>query len=82
MKIQFGKHKGEELHTIPKSYLNWIKQNIPDLDPHLQRAVDLALEGKEYKAPTRRERIDEARQDMLSRLKARDAGRTLFPVVA
>jgi len=80
MKITFGKHKGEELHTIPKNYLNWLR--TIDLDDHLRRAVDLALEGKEYKAPTRRERIDEAREDMMSRLRERDAGRTLFRVVA
>lgn len=78
MKIPFGKHKGEDIHTLPKPYLNWLL--TIDLDDHLRQAVEMGLQGKEYKPPTRNERIDKARHDMTARLRARDAGRTLFRV--
>ena len=82
MKMPFGKHHDQEIHTIPKDYLMWVKNNVTNLGPHLRLAIDLGLEGKPYTPPTREQRIDEAKQDMISRLKARDAGRTLFKVVS
>lgn len=46
----------------------------------MRQAIEDGLEGKEYKPPTQEQRIDQARQDVLARLKARDQGRTLFRV--
>lgn len=82
MKIKFGKHKGKEIHTLPKGYLRWLRDNIPDLDDHHTQAIDAGLHGKPYTAPTQEERIDRARQDVMARLRARESGRTLFRVVA
>lgn len=82
MKIHFGKHKGKEIHTLPKGYLRWLRDNIPDLDDHHKLAINSGLQGKPYTAPTKEERIDRARHAMTARLKARETGRTLFRVVA
>ncbi|MBI1347123.1 hypothetical protein GC163_12635 [bacterium] len=82
MKMPYGKHKGEEIHTIPKGYLNWMLDNITDLGPDLKQAVEAGLQGKEYTPPTREQRVDAARQDMTARLRARETERILFRVVA
>lgn len=82
MKIKFGKHKGKEIHDLPKPYLRWLRDNILDLDEHHKQAINAGLDGKPYTAPTREQRIDDARHAMTARLKARETGRTLFRVVA
>lgn len=30
MRIPFGKHKGQEMNTLPQDYLNWLVENIED----------------------------------------------------
>lgn len=82
MKMTFGKHKGAEIHTIPKSYLNWLKNNVHNLDNNLRQAIDAGLIGQPYQAPTIEERIDQAKREIQMKLRARDAGRTLLRVVA
>ena len=72
MKMPFGKHKGQEIHTIPHDYLLWFKDNINNLHGDLLRAVVAGLEGKPFEPPTIKERVDEARQKTLGRLKNRE----------
>ena len=80
MKIQFGKHKGKEIHKIPKSYLRWLKENIVPIDNEMSQAIEDGLDGKQYNPPTREQRIDQAKQDVLARMRTRETGRTLFRV--
>ena len=42
MKIPFGRHKGQEVTTLPHDYLNWIRDNL-SLRTELAEAVDKAL---------------------------------------
>lgn len=72
MKMPFGKHTGQEIHTIPRSYLVWMKDNISNLRGDLLGAVDAGLEGKPYEPPGIKERVDDAKQMMLVRLKQRE----------
>ena len=71
MNMPFGKHKGQEIHTIPHDYLLWLKGNV-DLWGDLMRAVEAGLEGKAFMPPTSEERVDEARRKMLERLRQRE----------
>lgn len=45
MQMPLGKHKGEELGTIPPSYLRWFLANVEDAGDELRAAVKLALEA-------------------------------------
>jgi len=72
MKMPFGKYKGCEVHTLPQDYLVWFKNNISNLHGDLLRAVDTGLEGKPFEPPTIKERVDEAKQKMLDRLRQRE----------
>lgn len=72
MKMPFGKHKGKEIHTIPHDYLLWFRNNIKSLRGDLLRAVEAGLDGKSFTTPTMKERVDEAKQKMLDRLRQRE----------
>ena len=72
MKMPFGKHKGQEIHTIPRSYLAWMKDNITTLKGDLLGAVDAGLAGKPFEPPGTKERVDEAKWKMLVRLRERE----------
>ena len=72
MKMPFGKHKGQEIHTIPHDYLQWFRNNITNLHGDLLKAVEAALEGKPFEPLTSEERVDEARERMLERLRSRE----------
>jgi len=72
MKRPFGKHKGQEIHTIPHDYLQWFRENIANLQGDLLRAMIAGLKGKPFQPPTIKERVDEARQRMMARLRSRE----------
>jgi len=72
MKMPFGKHIGKEIHTIPKDYLLWFRNNIDNLTGDLLKAVEAGLDGKPFEPPTIKERVDDARQKMLERLRGRE----------
>lgn len=72
MKMPFGKHKGQEIHTIPHDYLFWFRSNIINLHGDLLRAVIAGLDRKPFEPPTTKERVDEAKQSMLERLRQRE----------
>jgi exodeoxyribonuclease X len=38
-KFPFGKHKGVKLRDMPRSYCQWLLDNVHDLDPDLREAV-------------------------------------------
>lgn len=73
MKMPFGKHKGQEIHTIPPDYLRWCRDNVANLNGYLLRAVLAGLEGEPFEPPTVEERIDKGIQEMLERLRQRDS---------
>lgn len=72
MKMPFGKHKNQEIHTIPQDYLLWFKNNITNLNGDLLRAVVAGLDGKPFEPLRTKERVDEARFLITERLKQRD----------
>lgn len=72
MKMPFGKHQGQEIHTIPHDYLLWFRDNITNLHGDLLRAVDAGLEDKPFEPPTIQERVDEAKQRVGDRLRQRE----------
>lgn len=72
MKMPFGMHKGKDIHTLPHDYLLWFRKNITNLNGDLLKAVEAGLEGKPFEPPTIKERVDEARQKMLERLRQRE----------
>lgn len=72
MKMPFGRHKGQEIHTLPHDYLLWFRDNIANLNGDLLRAVIAGLEGKPFEPPTIKERVDEAKRTMLERLRQRE----------
>jgi hypothetical protein len=39
MRMPFGKHRGEELETIPDSYLWWVLENADNASPILLAAI-------------------------------------------
>ena len=39
MKMPWGKFKGQEIHTIPSSYLKWVAENAKENTPHNRRIV-------------------------------------------
>jgi exodeoxyribonuclease X len=39
-KMAFGKHKGEKLRDLPKSYVRWLLDNATELDPDLREALE------------------------------------------
>ena len=73
MKMPFGRHKGQEIHTLPYDYLHWFRSNITNLHGDLLRAVEEGLEGKPFEPPTIKERVDEARRRMTECLKNRES---------
>jgi hypothetical protein len=72
MKMPFGRHKGQEIHTLPYDYLLWFRDNITNLHGDLLRAVIAGLDGKPFEPPTIKERVDEARRTMLELLRQRE----------
>lgn len=38
-KMPFGKHRGEKLRDLPKSYVTWLLGNATELDPDLREAL-------------------------------------------
>ncbi|VTU31888.1 Exodeoxyribonuclease 10 [Variovorax sp. PBS-H4] len=44
--MPFGKHKGQPMPQVPKSYLRWALENMKDLDGDLQYTFELALNKK------------------------------------
>ena len=44
-RMPFGKHRGELMMDLPKSYLQWLKKECPDLDPNLKKSVEKALKA-------------------------------------
>ncbi len=72
MKMPFGKHKDKEVHTVPQDYLLWFRNNITNLNGDLLKAVEAGLNGKAFQQPTIEERVDEAKQKMLERLRSRE----------
>lgn len=46
--MPLGKHKGEPMTEVPKSYLRWMKGNM-DMDPDLRYSVETTLEKKNNK---------------------------------
>lgn len=42
MKMEFGKHKGREVATLPSSYLRWLG-GLPHLEPDLRAEVEQEL---------------------------------------
>lgn len=74
MKMPFGKYKEKEIHTIPHDYLVWFRENIKNLEGDLLRAVLAGLEGKPFELPTIKERVDNAKEVMLERLRQREMG--------
>ena len=45
MLMPLGKHKGEDLETIPTEYLEWIRDQ-PWVDEDLLEAIELELETR------------------------------------
>lgn len=72
MKMPFGMHKGKEIHILPHDYLLWFRKNITNLNGDLLRAVIAGLDGKAFEPPTIKERVDEAKRNMLERLRQRE----------
>lgn len=72
MKMPFGKHKDKEVHTVPQDYLLWFRNNITNLNGDLLKAVIAGLEGKPFEKPSIKERVEEARKNMLERLRNRE----------
>jgi hypothetical protein len=72
MKMPFGKHKDKEVHTVPHDYLLWFRNNITNLNGDLLKAVIAGLDGKRFDPQTIKERVDEAKKNMLERLKSRE----------
>ena len=48
MKMPFGKHKGEEVHSLPESYLSWLQAAVKLREP-LKSAVEQALKPADEK---------------------------------
>jgi len=44
--ISFGKHMGQQLNTVPKSYIKWMLKNKVVADPKGAFLLEQALEGK------------------------------------
>lgn len=53
MRMPFGKHKGEELHTIPDSYLWWVLENAESASPLLLAAIRRHLGLDDEPQPSR-----------------------------
>lgn len=54
MRMPWGKHKGEELETVPDSYLWWVLENADNASPMLLAAIRRHL-GVEEETPKQRE---------------------------
>jgi len=39
MHMPFGKHKGQNLETIPRDYLMWVRGNL-EIGPYLAECID------------------------------------------
>ena len=46
MIMPFGKHKGDCIEDVPTQYLEWVIDNIHDLDPILRKAIENDLEDR------------------------------------
>lgn len=46
VRMPFGKHRGQYLHEVPTSYLEWCLSNLQDLDSQLRAAMQEALDGQ------------------------------------
>jgi len=57
MRIDFGKHAGEDLEDIPSSYLGWVLKNVTDLNPWLRRGIEAELNRRvgEHAGPSTRQ---------------------------
>lgn len=42
-KMPFGKHRGEKLKDLPKSYVGWLLNNADELDPDLREALQTRI---------------------------------------
>lgn len=42
-RFPFGKHKGERIKDMPRSYCDWALRNMTDLDPDLREALQIRL---------------------------------------
>lgn len=82
MKLNFGKHKGQDIEDVPDSYLTWVLDNCPKLGETTTTAIKkkLGIINDEYQAQMRsqlaqaviRAKIDargEARDEAISALK-------------
>jgi hypothetical protein len=54
MLMPFGKYRGEELTDIPESYLQWILDNIENLNSDLEYEIRVILEGEPEPRPRSR----------------------------
>jgi hypothetical protein len=43
MKMPFGKHKGEEISQIDKKYLEWVINNLEDINQELYDEIESEL---------------------------------------
>jgi Putative quorum-sensing-regulated virulence factor len=50
MNMPFGKHRGREVHKLPRRYLTWLLKEC-DLYGPLKYAVEEALDKREYNSP-------------------------------
>jgi len=42
-KFPFGKHKGVDFRSVPKSYLRWARENMKDLDQDMLHTIKICL---------------------------------------
>jgi hypothetical protein len=48
--MPFGKYQGDEVHELPRRYLNWLDREVL-LYGDLRKAVSEALSGRRYDPP-------------------------------
>lgn len=49
--MPFGKHKGKEIHTLPRNYLTWCLKTLDKISPDLRKAMEFGTNGKEWNPP-------------------------------
>ena len=58
MEFNYGKHKGRAIEDVPSSYLLWVYQNLPDLDPQIRDYIKTNLRALRLER-----RMDQAERD-------------------
>ena len=57
-KMEFGKHEGEQLDSIPDSYLEWVLDNVDTLSDEWVEAIKHRLHVLQVDDPTFEERCE------------------------